>query len=295
MEYRETESSEGMSVDERSRPIAARVAGARGVGVWVVRAWALAAVAGGLLASAAPIQARSSANLTLYVYFGVNQDISVKLPDGTPVGTSSGQPTVIPAGYYTVSLEQPGCVQVPAFELQGPGVSIVDNLSGGEVTSHTDPANLLPSSTYTWRNDANRGVVYTFVTSSEVIGTVPPSALVPTATGKANRPSGNTDIVGSQAAPPFRGTLTAAVSAAGRLTLAYRGKSVTTLAAGRYRIAVTDRSTANGFVLEKTRQKPLSLTGAAFVGSRSGSVVLTAGRWTFMPRAGKAAFSIAVI
>ncbi len=95
-------------------------------------------------------------SLTLYVYFGYNNEISVRLADGTPVGTLNGTPTVIPAGYYTLSFQQPGCVQVPSFELQGPGVSVVDNLSGGEVTSATDPVNLQPSSTYTWRNDANR-------------------------------------------------------------------------------------------------------------------------------------------
>ena len=41
---------------------------------------------------------------------------------------------------------------------------------------------------------------------------------------------------------PFRGTVNASVSAAGRLGLAYKGKSLTRLRAGRYTIAVSDRS-----------------------------------------------------
>jgi hypothetical protein len=50
-------------------------------------------------------QSDNSASLTLYVYFGYNNDISVKLADGTPIGTAGGTPTVIPAGNYTVVLE----------------------------------------------------------------------------------------------------------------------------------------------------------------------------------------------
>ena len=76
-------------------------------------------LAAGLLVGAPAGQSRGSVNLTLYVYFGYNNDISVRLADGTPVGTLNGTPTVIPAGYYTLSFQQPGCVQVPSFELQG--------------------------------------------------------------------------------------------------------------------------------------------------------------------------------
>ena len=204
-----------------------------------VRLLALAALVAGFLVTAPGAQSRSSVSLTLYVYFDFTNEISVRLADGTPVGTLNGTPTVIPAGYYTLAFEQPGCVQVPSFELQGPGVSVVDNLSGGEVTSATDPANLQPNSTYTWRNDYNKSVVYTFTTSSTVLGTQSAQTNVSLG-GSNNKASGNSDIVGS-AILPFRGTLTGGVSAAGKLTLAFKGKSVTTLMPSRYKIAVTDR------------------------------------------------------
>jgi hypothetical protein len=252
----------------------------------------LAALAAASFLIAAPAgQSRGSVSLTLYVYFGYNNDISVRLADGTPVGTVNGTPTLIPAGYYTLSFEQPGCVQVPSFELQGPGVSVVDNLSGGEVTSATAPVNFQPSSTYTWRNDANRALAYTFATSPTVVGTQP-GAVVHQPIPSTNKDSSNSDIVGS-AVTPFRGSLTGSVTAAGKLTLALGGRSVTHLHAGRYRIAVVDRSKAAGFRLVHAG-RTLSLTGTTFTGKHSGSVDLTAGTWTFMPRPGRAAFSIVV-
>ena len=84
------------------------------------------------------------------------------------------------------------------------------------------------------------------------------------------------------------------MSAAGRLTLAYKGKSVTSLTAGRYTITVTDKSATNGFMLEKIKHAAVSVTGVAFVGKRSASVNLTAGKWFFTPRLGKTTYSIVV-
>jgi hypothetical protein len=241
-------------------------------------------------------QSRSLANLTLYVYFGYSNDIAVKLADGTAVGTQSGAPSVIPAGFYTVALEQPGCVQVPAFDLQGPGVDIVDNLSGGEVTSATESVTLLPNSTYTWRDDDNRSIVYTFETSSAVIGTPPPPSDTPAAgvlSGPPNSPSANTDLVGS-ALVPSRGTLIGSVTAAGKLTLAYHGRSVGNLKAGLYTIDVTDHSRTSGFMIETKTHRMLRLTGGAFIGTRSEAIDLSAGTWLFMSQTRTTPVSITV-
>ena len=79
------------------------------------------------------------------------------------------------------------------------------------------------------------------------------------------------DVVGSDVVP-FRGTLSGGVSASGMLALAYKGKSVGSLKAGRYRIAVTDGSSTKGFVLQKTGHKAIAVTGAAFMGKRTASV-----------------------
>ena len=93
---------------------------------------------------------------------------------------------------------------------------------------------------------------------------------------------------------PFRGTLALALSGSGRLTLAYKGRPITSLKAGRYSISAVDRSTASGIMLQKPTHHLVSVTSAPFVGTRSASVVLTAGTWLVMPRVGQTAFSIAV-
>ncbi len=244
-----------------------------------------------MLLLVAPVaQGRQTVLLTLDVTFFANGQISVALPDGTPVGTTSGAPTVIPAGVYTISVLGPGgCTQLPLFDLSGPGVRIQDDMIGGEVTSEAHQTTFQPNSTYTWRTDNDSASpIHTFVTSSQVLGTAP----VQVNTGPTSTTPQSQDIVGSGIVP-FRGTLRGALSASGRLTLSYKGKSVTHLTAGRYRFAITDRSSSSGFMLEKNR-RTLSLTAPSFVGKRSAKVDLTAGKWLFVPSGAKPAFSISV-
>src|SRR5262245_58747119 len=67
-------------------------------------------------------RAARAANPILFVNFFPNGTISVTLADGTPVGTTSGSPTLIPAGYYTLVYSGPGgCTNMPNFKLSGPG------------------------------------------------------------------------------------------------------------------------------------------------------------------------------
>jgi hypothetical protein len=256
----------------------------------------LAALAAALLALAAAPHGRGATSQSLEVNFSVNGTVSVTLPDGTVVGTTSGAPTVIPAGYYAVVVLGPGgCTQLPLFDLKGPGESIVDDMSGGEVTSETYSAYFMPNSTYTWRTDnLNPGIVHTFVTSA-VVGGTPLASTAPATTTVAANPAvpASQDLVGS-AIVPYRGTLTGSVSPGGTLTLLYRGRAVTTLAAGRYTITITDKSTTHGFMLEKVARSPLSVTGAGFVGKRSASLELTAGQWLALSRPGAKSYPIAV-
>jgi hypothetical protein len=250
-----------------------------------------------MLASTA--QARSAESLSLDVTFSATGTIAVTLPDGTPVGSTSGPPTVIPAGFYTLQLSGPGgCTDLPYFHLQGPGNDLLDNMDDGEVAGVVDTADLLPNSTYTWSDEnANPAAVYTFVTSADVLGTPPAGFNSPTGISSAEHSTAasQNDVVGSSIAAPSRGTLSGAVSAAGTVTLAYGGKGAARLAPGRYTITVTDRSTRSGFMLEAAQHPPISLTGNAFVGRRSVSVDLTAGEWYFAPSIGgrKTSFTVA--
>jgi hypothetical protein len=223
---------------------------------------------------------------TLDVTFSPTGTITVTLPDGTPVGSTSGAPTTIPAGYYTLLMSGPGgCTQLPLFELKGPGEDLFENMTEGEVDYTSDNAFLMPNSTYVWRNYAAPSVAHTLVTSGTVEGAPPrPASSVSSGTVSSQ------DIVGSDLAP-FRGTLTAAVSAAGKLTLAFKGRSIEKLSHGRYTVKVTDRSASSGLTIEKGK-KVDHATGATFVGARSASLVLSAGRWTFT--AGTGGYRIAV-
>ena len=237
----------------------------------------------------------ATANPSIRVQFSLTGTISVTGPTGAPLGTTSGPPTVIPAGYYTVLLLGPGgCATIPYFELHGPGENIVNNLTEGELDNDSVNAYLQPNSTYTWKNREVPGSIFTFVTSSDVQGAPPPVA-GPKGNESTNHTTvKSTDFVGS-AILPFRGTLKAVVSAGGKLSLAYNGKSVARLQAGRYTVAVTDGSTTSGFTVQKLRHVTTSITGRKFVGRQSTKLELTAGKWVFAPSGGKQSFTISVV
>jgi hypothetical protein len=256
---------------------------------------AASATVSALLVIAPAADGRSVANPSIRVQFSLTGTISVTGPSGAPLGTTSGQPTVIPAGYYTVLLLGPGgCAVIPYFELKGPGQNIANNLTEGELDNDTVNVYFQPNSTYTWRNREQPGAVFTFATSSEVVGTAPPVA-----GPKGNEATNHTtvkssDFVGS-AILPFRGTLTGSVTAAGRLSLSYQGKSVARLKAGRYTISVNDRSSTSGFLVQKLRHAATVVTGRTFVGRRATKLQLTAGKWVFLPVGGKQGYTIPVV
>ena len=262
-----------------------------------MRAFLVAAVAAAFVAfgpSALAAQAKSSrasVELTMNVIFSYQGDISVALPNGTSVGTTSGAPTVIPAGYYSVILTGPGsCALVPYFLLSGPGVAVSDNMAQGEEDFTEYDVDFQPNSTYTWRNGDNPSVVYTFQTSSQVLGTKAPAVIWK---GPVTSKSANSDIVGSALAPS-RGNLTGTVNSDGKLTLLFKGKSVSSLPSGLYKLTITDATAKNGFILEPSKRKPVTLTGAGFVGKKTVTLRLTAGKWALATVPGKTAATLVV-
>ena len=239
-----------------------------------------AALVVGLLVLAPGAQSHGLQNLILEVNYDYVGSITVQLPNGTPVGVKSGTPTVIPAGYYTVELNQPGCVDTPAFILQGPGVNLLDDMQAGEIVTDAQSAVFQPNSTYTWRDGStNPPVYYTFQTNGDVLGTPPPviaASKVPLSKNK----EANSSVVGSGlSSSKSLGSLAGAVSSAGVLQLSLGGKTVSKLTAGLYSLTVVDKSGKQGFMLEKAGHPAMSITSGAFVGKKSTSVTLTAGKW----------------
>jgi len=258
------------------------------------RLLASCALLAALLTFAPGAQGRTAVNPALHVNFFTNGSIAVTTDSGAAVGTSSGAPTMIPAGYYTVTLVGPGgCANVPYFELHGPGENIVDNMDGGELSTNSYNAYFAPNSTYTWHDDdTSPPVTFTFATSADIQGT-PPAVAGPTGIAAGTHGTAKSVNPFAPAPTPIRGTLTGTVSASGKLTLAYKGKTVTSLTAGTYTIIVRDESAKNGFMLEKTK-RVVSITGSAFVGKHAATVKLTAGTWFISPRLGTQAHSILV-
>jgi hypothetical protein len=250
-------------------------------------------VAGALLAGAfaAPaVAARRAAPPTIVVNFDVSGGVTVTL-NGSPLGTTAGAPTAIPGGYYLLLLNGPGdCINLPLFELKGPGVNIQDDMLGGEVDTHSLPTYLAPNGTYTWHLDRTQSTVYTFQTTSQVVGS-------PITAGKSSHSASSgqatsAGVVGS-AIVPSRGMLSGVVTPSGQVTIAFKGKNVKRLQAGNYKVTVIDKSPSNGFVA-KAKRRTSTITGNAFVGKRTVTLNLTAGSWSFGPSAAKSSLTVSV-
>jgi hypothetical protein len=230
--------------------------------------------------------AARAANLSLYVSFFSNGSISLTSPDGSVVGTTSGTPTVVPAGFYTLVFSGPGgCTLLPNFRLSGPGTNLVTTLTEAQGQKNPTGVDLLPSSTYTWSSDAVPGSVYTFVTSAQVEGSPPTAGTSSGSYSSSGKHVTSQDIVGSAVAAS-RGTLDVSVSAAGKLALVYHGKSVGHLKSGRYTFVITDASRSRGLVLQKAKGAARTLTAPGYTGKRTASVTLTSGSWVFADGAG---------
>ncbi len=245
-----------------------------------------------LIPGAGTAAARSAASPIIFVNFFANGQITVTTADGSALGTTSGTPTAIPAGYYTFEFSGPGgCSALPYFHLSGPGTDIVTNGNEGQVFHPPSGATLLPSSTYSWTDAAFPDVVYQFSTTAEVVGEPPPTQTNPSSGSGATVSSQG--VVGS-ALLPFLGSLSGTISASGKVSLLRGGKPVTSLKAGRYTLNVVSKSPRSGFVIERQESKKVAVARGAFSGKRSVAVSLTAGTWVFMVMPGKSSSSFAV-
>jgi hypothetical protein len=233
----------------------------------------------------------------LYVTYNANGNLSVSVASGAALSASSA----IPPGPYWVTFNNQSSsggivhkwhLSGPGVDLSGPGVDLsafaaVDLGCNSSVEQYLGV--LQPSSVYTVQDDlhpAIQPVVFrTSATGSSTSGQAGGSSTA----GKSGPNVNNSDIVGSLVLP-YRGSLAAAVSAAGKLSLTRNGRPVssTSLKAGRYTITVVDGSAKTGFTLKKVEPSKWTvvLTRAAFVGKRSVKVHLGAGRWTFFSGAG---------
>jgi hypothetical protein len=250
---------------------------------------ALFALAGALGAgSATPA---TSPQLTLNL--NVNQFLEVITPGGTSIRTSNPPGTVIPYGTYQVVINNdvPDTLDVAhMYHLGGPGVNLQTDLDAGDHKTELYAETLAPNSTYIFQDDRQPGlgrVVFSTsgtVVSGSATGTTGASSGTGTtsnnSTGSGSS-SSNKGVVGSSVTPAvLRGTLQGLVTAAG-IKLTSKGKAVTSLKAGRYKLAVTDTSSRGGFTLQEIRKSATTVTGGPFVGKHSVTVTLRPGQWFY--------------
>ncbi len=203
----------------------------------------------------------------LYVTYD-GATITITTADGTSIATSTTAPgTTIPAGAYDLIFHDAS--GGPQVDIQGGGLMI----HFFEPSDGTSSRNLPPSTTFTVHDDNfPSSPTYYFSTSSTVLATPTTTTAAPT-----GPPVTGTSIIGSAAHIASRGTL-----ALGGASLTLAGKTVSSLAPGRYTVVLTDRSAKTAVTLARTGKAPVAETTAAFVGTRKAAVTLTAGTWSFV-------------
>ncbi len=243
----------------------------------------------GLLAGASWSHAAVSS--TLYAGFDADGNIHLAYVDGTMIGTPNPPGSLVPAGTYSIVVNNNGVDDLGDyhyFQLTGPGVNLSVGTNLYDTTTWT--ATFQPSSTYVYSDTNNPTTIRevfgtpgsgagTVATTSTTVTTTPGS---PTGTTSTPKLTSNNPLVGTGIVP-FRGDLTGTVSASGALSLELKGKNVATLEAGRYKVSVVDHSARSGFNLQEIRKSATTVTGTTFVGKRSVTVALKAGQWFYYP------------
>ncbi len=244
----------------------------------------LAALTGAVAAAGGTATAAESDNPGLTVVFSQNKTAIMFQPNGTQVGTTSGAPTVIPYGTYNLYLDDSAGVSDVTFDLQGPGVSLVSNMSFGEEVSENWAETFQANSTYTYFDNMRPGTTWTFQTSGTAAAPTTGASTAPPTQPLQSSNSGSatsTTPIASQAPAALKGTLKGTVGATGVVTLAFKGKAVTKLAKGRYKLAVTDKDRKDGFTIRGATKEPVLGSGVGFIGTHTITVTLTPGRWLF--------------
>jgi hypothetical protein len=192
------------------------------------------------------------------------------------------------AGQGSDNFECNGSVQ---FQLTGPGVSLATTLDDGSNTYALLTADLLPSSTYTAVDNNVPSATVSFTTTSSGTPVTPAAPTNPASQGtqttsSSGGQSSSSSVGGTSVASTkltFKGTLAATVSVAGKLTLTFKGKRVSSLVEGKYTISVVDHSKTSGFVVQEVDGLATTVSSAAFVGTRHASVSIGAGQWLYYP------------
>jgi hypothetical protein len=250
---------------------------------------ALVVLGGGLAGSVVARGAHEAVSSTLNAGFDADGNIYLTFADGTKIGNSTPPGTLVPAGTYTIDLNDNSLDDLGnphSFQLSGPGV----NLAANGVVQATWTATFQASSDYTFSDADNPSSKFFFGTAgsgaTSTVPTVNTTSTPPATTGTTPKLTSNSPTASGTksltSASTYRGILDATVET-GKLTFTRNGKPVTAILQGRYRIEVTDTSSKGGFTIQKTGKPGTTVSTVSFVGKRSATLELTAGQWFFYP------------
>ena len=202
---------------------------------------------------------------TLHGVVGPGFFISLSYDDGTAVLSP-------PPGSYRIIVDDQAVDH--NFHLLGPGVDMATGTE--QVGSATWTVTFQNNSRYVFQCDTHAAEM----NGAFVVGT--PTSSPPTSSGTTTHGTTTPTPGGGST-----GVLTGSVGGS-TATLAQGGKRAASLKAGAYRITITDASAKAGFELQRVGFPAKSLTTAAFVGRRTTTVTLTAGRWRYYSSASAA-------
>jgi hypothetical protein len=233
---------------------------------------------------AAPNGSSATAVPSLTLNINPSGALDVVLGNGTQIQTATAPGAVIPPGPYlvTVASDVPDSRDLfHIFHLYGPSLNVESDLLPCENPRPLYTVTLKPSTTYTYEDTRNPqlGQVVFSTSASGSSSTTAGATAGPGSSGASAGTSSNTSVLAT--ALPFRGTLVGTVGATGALTLSRNGKNVSSLPAGRYRIAVDDRTSRLGFQLVPASGRKVTVTTPTFVGRKRMTIALAAGRWAF--------------
>jgi len=271
-----------------------------------VRRWRFSTLAAALGVAAAVLAPSGSARTggelpTLYVQYTLNCTFSMVDDAGHPV-------TSIAPGSYQVEVTTPimfklvvpggpgidssatssdfkGCKGWVQFQLTGPGVSMATTLDTGCDSTLLLPAQTFqPNATYVAQDNNQPSVTrLAFTTTNSGTPTVGTSVYDNSTTGSTQ----GSILGGSDSKGPVLGTLAATLSASGQPALTLKGKPVTALKAGRYKVSIVDKDPKASFTIQTAAGKVKNLTTAPFVGIHPVVLTLTAGQWLYYSALGK--------
>jgi hypothetical protein len=233
---------------------------------------------------------------TIYIHYSYNCTFTV-------LGDTGSTISVVPPGKYQILVTSPqafaevdlsgvadptyACGGFVSFHLTGPGVSLATTLDDGDGLADQMQATFQAGGTYTMFDDRRPTLRPTFTAQAGAAstgggGSVSNTATKPATEKKAVDPKG------------LVGTLNGSVDTKGKLTLTFKGKKVSSLKAGRYRLTVLDETSKLGFsLLKHGAKKATNVTTVPYLGRNTILITLKAGKWFFYsPSATKRTFTV---